>query len=130
MVNHAPTAAVGEPVIPTRHTSVQLLPLRVGRHQRRSALAQHRCQPTDPTCPSQQGYVVRQRVRLCSMDVVSLGQAGLRGWRAKVADVLAGPIARRWNLADDDVRALIGAAFFILSVVYVVSTVRRLVSRT
>jgi hypothetical protein len=64
------------------------------------------------------------------MDALSLGKAGLQGWRAKVADVVAGPVARRSGVADDDVRAVIGAAFFILSVVYVVGTVRRLASRT
>ena len=64
------------------------------------------------------------------MDVISLGKAGLQGWRAKVADVVAGPVARHSSLEDDDVRAVIGAAFFVLSVVYVVGTVRRLAART
>jgi hypothetical protein len=64
------------------------------------------------------------------MDAVSLGKAGLQGWRVKVADVVAGPVARHSRLTDDDVRALIGAAFFVLSVVYVVGTVRRLAGRT
>jgi hypothetical protein len=60
------------------------------------------------------------------MDAVSFGKAGLQGWRAKVADAVAEPIARRSGLADDDVRAAVGAAFFLLSVVYVVGTIRRL----
>jgi hypothetical protein len=74
--------------------------------------------------------VVVHRVRLRPMDAVSLGKAGLRGWRAKVADVVAGPVARRSGVTDDDVRALIGAAFFLLSAIYVVGTIRRLLSRT
>lgn len=64
------------------------------------------------------------------MDAISLGKAGLQGWRAKIADVLAGPVARHSGLTDDDVRAVIGAAFFLLSVVYVIGTVRRLAHRT
>jgi hypothetical protein len=60
------------------------------------------------------------------MDAVSFGKAGLQGWRARVADAVAEPIARRSRLGDDEVRAAVGAAFFILSVVYVVGTVRRL----
>lgn len=64
------------------------------------------------------------------MDAISLGKAGLQGWRAKVADVVAEPVARRSGVPDDYVRAVIGATFFILSVVYVVGTIKRLASRT
>lgn len=64
-----------------------------------------------------------------AMDVVNLGKAGLAGWRAKVADVVAAPVAGRSGFSEDDVRAAIGALFFVLSVVYVISTVRRLVRR-
>ena len=43
-----------------------------------------------------------------------LGQAGLQGWREKVADGIAEPVARR---------ALLGGIFFALSVLYVVKTI-------
>jgi hypothetical protein len=52
-----------------------------------------------------------------------LGQAGLQGWREKVADGIAEPVARRAPLEADQVRALLGAVFFGLSVMYVVKTV-------
>ena len=52
----------------------------------------------------------------------SLGQAGLQGWREKVADGIAEPVARRAPLDSEQVRALLGAVFFVLSVVYVVKT--------
>lgn len=55
------------------------------------------------------------------------GQAGLQGWRAKVADGIARPLADRTRLDEDQVRALIGATFFVLAIVYVVNTVRALV---
>jgi hypothetical protein len=64
------------------------------------------------------------------MDAISFGKAGLQGWRAKLADAVAEPVAKRSALGDDQVRAAIGAAFFVLSVVYVVGTVKRLISRT
>ncbi len=64
------------------------------------------------------------------MDAISLGKAGLQGWRAKVADAVAQPVARHSPLADDHVRAAVGALFFALSVVYVVGTIRRLTART
>ncbi len=60
------------------------------------------------------------------MDAVSFGKAGLQGWRAKVGDAVAGPIARRSGFTDDQVRAAVGAVFFALSVIYVLGTIRRL----
>ena len=64
------------------------------------------------------------------MDPISFGKAGLQGWRVKVADAVAAPVARRSGLSDDQVRAAVGAAFFVLSVVYVVQTVRQVAART
>jgi hypothetical protein len=52
-----------------------------------------------------------------------LGQAGLQGWREKLADGVAEPVARRAPLDADQVRALLGAVFFVLSVLYIVKTV-------
>ncbi|SFF93378.1 hypothetical protein SAMN05216574_13416 [Blastococcus tunisiensis] len=55
-----------------------------------------------------------------------MGKAGLQGWREKVADAVAEPVARRAGVADDQVRAVIGALFLVLSVMYVVNAVRQL----
>jgi hypothetical protein len=55
--------------------------------------------------------------------VTELGQTGLQGWREKVADGISQPVAKRAPLAEDQVRAVIGAAFFVLSVIYVVKTI-------
>jgi len=63
------------------------------------------------------------------MDAVSLGKAGLQGWRAKVGDAVAGPVAQRSPLTDDQVRAAVGGLFFVLSLIYVLGTVRRLSRR-
>ncbi len=57
-------------------------------------------------------------------NVNPMGQAGLQGWREKVADGVAGPVSKKTPLGEDHVRALIGATFFALSVVYVVKTVQ------
>ena len=51
---------------------------------------------------------------------VDVGQAGLQGWRAKVADTVAEPISKRTPLDRDQVRAAVGALFFGLAVMYVV----------
>ena len=52
-----------------------------------------------------------------------LGQAGLQGWREKVADGVSQPIADRAPLEEEQVRAFIGAAFFVLSVIYVAQAI-------
>ena len=54
------------------------------------------------------------------MDPKALGQAGLHGWRDKVAD----GVARRVPVADDMARAILGALFFALSLRYVIRSVR------
>ena len=59
------------------------------------------------------------------MDTVAIGKQGLVGWREKVADVVSPAVSRRAPLSEDQVRALIGATFFALSVYYVADTVRR-----
>ena len=58
--------------------------------------------------------------------VAKVGHAGLQGWREKVADGVAGPVAQRTPLKEDNVRAIIGAAFLVLSVVYLVNAIRAL----
>lgn len=60
------------------------------------------------------------------MDALAAGKAGLQGWRAKVGDAVAGPVAQRSPLTDDQVRAAIGGLFFVLSVVYVAGTIKRI----
>lgn len=52
-----------------------------------------------------------------------LGQAGLQGWREKVADGISQPVANRAPLDEDQVRAVVGAAFFVLAVIYVAKTI-------
>ena len=64
------------------------------------------------------------------MDAVAAGKAGLQGWRAKVGDAVAGPVARRSGLSDDQVRAAVGGLFFVLSLAYVAGTVKRLAARS
>lgn len=64
------------------------------------------------------------------MDAISFGKAGLQGWRAKLADAVAQPVARTAGVSDDQVRAVIGGVFFVLSVVYVAQTVKRLTARS
>jgi hypothetical protein len=58
---------------------------------------------------------------------VRLGAAGLRGWRAKVGDAVAGPADRHTPLSRDQVRAIVGAAFLALSLVYVAQSGRDVV---
>ena len=74
-------------------------------------------------------YFEEPETQEASMDAVSMGKAGLQGWRAKVGDAVAGPVAQRSPLTDDQVRAAVGGLFFVLSLIYVLGTVRRLSRR-
>ena len=56
-------------------------------------------------------------------NVTELGQTGLQGWREKVADGISQPVANRAPLDEDQVRAVIGAGFFVLAVIYIVKTI-------
>ncbi len=58
-------------------------------------------------------------------DTVELGRVGLVGWRKSLADRVAPAAAHRGPASEEQVRALIGAVFFALSLYYVVSTVAR-----
>ena len=62
------------------------------------------------------------------MDEVAIGKSGRRGWRATVADVVAPPVARRSPLREDQIRAVIGLTFLVLSIVYVVGAIKDIVS--
>lgn len=62
---------------------------------------------------------------MASSSPTDIGKAGLAGWRETVADRVADPLASRTSLAEDQVRALVGAVFFVLSVIYVAGTIKR-----
>jgi hypothetical protein len=64
------------------------------------------------------------------MDREAMGRAGLQGWRSKVADSVATPVAQRSALSEDQVRSAVGALFLLLSVLYLVRAIRRMAART
>ena len=61
------------------------------------------------------------------MKTKEVGKAGLAGWRETVADKAAPPVAAKAPVDEDTVRAAIGALFFVLSVIYVVGTIKRVI---
>lgn len=63
------------------------------------------------------------------MDARQLGEAGLRGWRGRVADRVAPAVARRTAVDVDQVRTAIGALFLALAAVYLLKATRELVRR-
>jgi hypothetical protein len=60
-------------------------------------------------------------------DATQFGHAGLVGWRKAIADRVAPPAARRGPVSEDQARAIIGAAFFLLSAYYVAGTTVRII---
>jgi hypothetical protein len=55
-----------------------------------------------------------------------IGHAGLVGWREAVANRVASPVAKKAPASEDQVRAVVGAAFFLLSLYYVISTIAKM----
>lgn len=53
-----------------------------------------------------------------------LGKAGLQGWREKVGDGMAKPLASKTPLDEDQVKAAVGILFFVLSVVYIIAAIK------
>ncbi len=63
------------------------------------------------------------------MDARRLGEAGLQGWRGRVADRMAPAVARRTSLDLDQARRVIGGLFLALTVLYLVKASRDLARR-
>jgi hypothetical protein len=59
------------------------------------------------------------------MDAVAIGKSAATGWRSKVADAVAKPVSKVAPVEPDQVRAAVGATFFLLSLYYVIQTGRR-----
>lgn len=57
------------------------------------------------------------------MDATRMGRQALIGWRATVAEPVADRVSRHSRFSAEQAQAAIGAAFFLLSVYYVVKTV-------
>ena len=53
-----------------------------------------------------------------------LGHQALHGWRGRVANAVAPPVARATPVDEEDVRAAVGLGFLTLSVLHVVRTFR------
>jgi hypothetical protein len=62
------------------------------------------------------------------MRAKDVGRAGLVGWRETVADKAAPAVAEKAQLDEDTVRSAIGGIFFVLSVIYVFGTVKRVLA--
>jgi len=63
------------------------------------------------------------------MDVKTVGEAGLTGWRDRLAQRAAPAVAQRTPLRQDQVRAAIGLAFLALAVVYLARAAAQLTRR-
>jgi hypothetical protein len=56
-----------------------------------------------------------------------LGQQALPSWRGAIADKVAPPAAKRTPMSEDQIRAVLGAAFLAISTFYVVSSIVRMI---
>ena len=109
-----PEGAQGKASAETACSATQRL--RLDRDPRAVRVQAECCQATRTDTPSE-----NQETDMPT--VTELGQTGLQGWREKVADGISQPVANRAPLEEDQVRAVIGAAFFVLAVIYVAKTI-------
>lgn len=58
------------------------------------------------------------------MEPTRMGNEALTGWRTKVGDPIAQQVSARTSLSEDQVKAAIGAFFFLSSLWYVIQTVK------
>ncbi|MGI8759249.1 MAG: hypothetical protein ACR2K0_08065 [Acidimicrobiales bacterium] len=63
------------------------------------------------------------------MDARQLGEAGLQGWRGRLADRVAPAVARRTSLEAEQVSRAIGGVFIALAVLYLVKATRDVLRR-
>lgn len=56
------------------------------------------------------------------MKATGIGEQALTGWRRKVGEPVAQQLSGRTRLSPDDARAIIGGAFFLVSLWYVLKT--------
>jgi hypothetical protein len=66
---------------------------------------------------------------LRSVDTIKYADAGLHGWKAKVGEGVADRVSSRTRLSADQVKLVLGAAFFLLSLQYVVKTLVEIARR-
>jgi len=60
-------------------------------------------------------------------NTTELGQQALPTWRGAIANRVAPPAAKRTPMSEDQVRAVLGAAFLAVSTFYVVSSIVRMI---
>ena len=63
------------------------------------------------------------------MDATRYADAGLHGWKARVGEGVADRVSSRTRLSADQVKLVLGTAFFLLSLQYVVKTVVEIARR-
>lgn len=62
------------------------------------------------------------------MDVVAMGRTGLSGVKGKVAGGVAGAVSERTSLSREEVEAIIGGLFLLLTLWQFVRLVRRVLA--
>ena len=63
------------------------------------------------------------------VDATRYADAGLHGWKARVGEGVAERVSSRTRLSPEHVKLALGAAFFLLSLRYVVKTVVEIARR-
>ncbi|MFN2589277.1 MAG: hypothetical protein ABR518_00700 [Actinomycetota bacterium] len=65
---------------------------------------------------------------MAQMNLTEMGKVGLDGWRGKLGEKVAEPLAERTNLSSDQVKAIIGGIFLLLTTWQFIKLVRRVIA--
>jgi hypothetical protein len=59
------------------------------------------------------------------VNVTAMGKASLSGWQEKVGQRIAQPVAERTQMTEDQILALIGGVFLLLSILQFLKLIRK-----
>jgi hypothetical protein len=65
---------------------------------------------------------------MAQVNLTEMGKVGLNGWKGKVGERVAEPVAQRTRLSEDQVKAILGGVFLALSAWQFLKLVRRVVA--
>ena len=65
---------------------------------------------------------------MAQVNLTEMGKVGLNGWKGKVGERVAEPVAQRTRFTEDQVKAILGGMFLALSAWQFLKLVRRVVA--
>ena len=65
---------------------------------------------------------------MAQVNLTEMGKVGLNGWKGKVGQRVAEPVAEHTRMTEDQVKAILGGVFLLLSAWQFLKLIRRVVA--